>query len=88
MSRLHTPREVLAAVKAQTNKPWWATRLSDRMEKHLTATLFKGKPVIDTQMSVAACEAVIEEALNVVRMPDATDPVGEMLFDMEVRGRA
>lgn len=88
MRTLHTPREVLAAVRSQTNKPWWATRLADRMERHLTATLFRGKPVIDTPMSSAACEAVIEEALNVVRMPNPADPVGEMLYDMPSRGNA
>lgn len=80
MSKLHTPREVLAQVVAQPNKPWWASRLMGRIEKHLTDTLHNGRPVIDTPMSMLAVEAVLEEALNVVRMP-GRDPIEDMLND-------
>lgn len=81
MSRLHTPREVLAQVVAAPNKPWWASRLMGRIEKYLTETQFRGQPVIDTPMSMLAVEAVLEEALNVVRMPGA-DPIDDMLNDV------
>lgn len=81
MSKLHTPREVLAQVVAQPNKPWWASRLMARIEKHLTEAQFQWKPVIDTPMSMLAVEAVLEEALNVVRMP-GNDPVDDMLNDV------
>lgn len=83
MTRLHTPRQVLDAITAlpAMSRPWWADRLMSRIEKHLTATMFRGNPVIDTPMSAAACEAVLEEALHVVRMPGA-DPLDDMLRDM------
>ncbi len=76
-----TPRQVLAEVANAPNKPWWVDRLMSRIEKHLTDTLFKGKPLIDTPMSEKACQAVLEEALDVVRMPGA-DLLDDMLRDM------
>lgn len=81
MIRLQTPRQVLAEIDKATNRPWWASRLMKRIERQLTETQFQGKPVIDTPMSMAACEAVLEEALNFVRMP-GNDPLDDMLKDM------
>lgn len=84
--RLQTPRDVLNEVRRGANKPWWATRLANRMEAHLTRSMFRGRPIIDTPMSEAACEAVLEEARKMVREPDPADPVGEMLYDMAPKG--
>lgn len=81
MSKLATPRQVLSEVVSAANKPWWADRLMARIEKVLTESLHNGKPIIDTPMSSAACEAVLEEALERVRMP-GTDPLDDMLRDM------
>lgn len=81
MGKLHTPREVLANVISSPRKPWWATRLMARIEQHLTDAQFQGKPVIDTPMSMLAVEAVLEEALEVVRMP-GNDPIDDMMRDM------
>ena len=88
MTKLHTPRAVLQEMVGGKRRPWWADRLAKRIEIHLAITLWKGKPLIDTPMSAAMAEAVIDEALNVVRMPDPGDPVGEMLYDMAPRGNA
>lgn len=81
MMRLHTPREVLAEIGKAKNRPWWADRLMKRIEAHLTKTQFRGAPMIDTPMSMAACEAALEEALNVVQMP-GNDPIDDMLNDV------
>lgn len=88
MTSFSTPRNVLAEIRNAKNKPWWADRLAKRIEEHLSRTMWKGKPLIDQRLSEAACKAVLDEALNVVRLPDASDPVGEMLYDMAPQGRA
>lgn len=88
MTSKHTPFEVLREMRAGKRKPWWADRLGDRMEAHLARVMWQGKPLLHTKLSSKACEAVLEEALNVVRLPDANDPVGEMLHDMRVAGNA
>lgn len=81
MTSLATPRDVLNEVRSAKRKPWWADRLAERIEAHLTLTQWKGQPLIDQHLSEQACWAVIQEALNVVRLPDARDPVGEMIYD-------
>lgn len=88
MTSLATPREVLGELRRAKRKPWWADRLANRVEAHLATTMWKGRPVIDQKLSEKACWAVIEEALNVVRLPDPADPIGEMLRDMSPMGRA
>ncbi len=88
MTRLATPRDVLKELSNAKNPPWWASRLGKRIENHLAKTLWKNRPMIDTQLTEKQCEAVIMEALSVVRMPDASDPVGEMLYDIKPMGRA
>ncbi len=85
---LATPRQVLKEITEAKSKPWWATRLVSRMEAHLTKTMWRGKPLIDCLLTEKQCKAVIDEALNVVRLPDPRDPVGDMLRDMSAIGRA
>ncbi len=88
MTSLATPREVLREMRQAKRKPWWADKLADRIEAHLTKTQWQGKPLIDQRLSEKACQAVIDEALNVVRLPDPSDPIGEMLYDMKAAGHA
>lgn len=88
MIGLHTPREVIEAVKAQRNAPWWARRHGDRIAALLAKTIMNGRSVLDTPMSAAAVDAVIEEARLWVKEPDPRDPVGEMLYDMAPKGSA
>lgn len=73
MQRLVTPRAVLAEIKAAKDKPWWATKLFDDITRHLAISLFKGKPLLDTPMTHAACEAVIMEAIDIVQKPASLD---------------
>ena len=76
---LVTPREVLRQIKADPRRPWWADRLFREVEEHLTRALFRGKPVIDQRMTSAACEAVLEEAVDAVRRPKTVD---ELMAEM------
>lgn len=68
-----TPRNVLKEIKAAKNKPWWVTRLFQDVEDHLAITMHKGKPLLDTPMTSAAVEAVLEEAVDVVSKPASND---------------
>lgn len=73
MFDLVTPREVLKNIKADPRRPWWADKLFGEIEAHMTKTLWKGKPLIDTPMAVATCEAVLEEAVDLVRRPKSVE---------------
>jgi len=66
---LTTPRRVLAEIKKAEQKPWWVGRLFDDVMRHLTLTTFRGQPLLDTPMTAEAIEAVIDEAVDVVRKP-------------------
>lgn len=70
---LVTPRQVLREMRKHPNRPWWADKLAKEMAEHLTKSLFHGKPLIDTPMSSAACEAVLEEARKAVQEPKSND---------------
>jgi hypothetical protein len=70
---LVTPRAVLREIKNAADKPWWVSRMFNEVEEHLKRTRFKGCWLLDTPMTPAACEAVIEEAVDVVRKPKSTE---------------
>lgn len=84
--RLATPRQVLQEISEGARKPWWIKTLKKRMEEHLTKATWRGLPMIDAMLTETQCAAVIEEALNVIRMPNPGDPVGDMLRDARVMG--
>lgn len=86
MARLHTPREVLAELSRASNRPWWIDKFMKDMAIQLQATLFNGRPVIDIPMSEAACEAVLEEALEKVQAPATSDPLADMLRHYRNKG--
>ncbi len=86
--RLATPRQVLKEIDSAKNRPWWIKTLRERMERQLTIAQWRGQPVIDCMLTEKQCEAVIMEALSVIRLPDPGDPVGDMLRDARVLGRA
>ena len=77
MNGLLTPRAVLAEIRKATDKPWWVSRMFDEVQAHLMRSRHKGRWLLDTPMTAAACEAVIEEAVDVVRKPKSVEQMVE-----------
>ena len=69
MIGLSTPREALAEFRRAKVRPWWADKLAAELEAHLTLATFRGVPLIDTPMTMSACEACLEEAIEAVTAP-------------------
>lgn len=61
---LATPRHVLTEIKGAKRKPWWVNRVFGEVEQILT-----GMGVIDTPMSAASIEALLEEAVERAMRP-------------------
>lgn len=73
MNGLVTPRAVLAEIRKAKDAPWWVSRMFDDVQAHLQRARHKGRWLLDTPMTAAACEAVIEEAVDVVRKPKSVE---------------
>ena len=82
MIGLSTPREALAEFRRAKLRPWWVDKLAAELEAHLTLATFRGVPLIDTPMTMPACEACLEEAIEAVTAP--TDPLQALLRELQI----
>lgn len=62
--RLATPRQVLAEIKRAKHQPWWAKKAFGEVEQILAAM-----GVIDSPMSAASIEALLQEAAERTQRP-------------------
>lgn len=62
--RLATPRQVLAEIKRGNGKPWWVTKVFGEVEQIIT-----GMGFIDSPMSAASIEALLQEAVERTQRP-------------------
>lgn len=62
MLHLGTPRQAILEM-VQMRKEEWFLRRMKRVWQHLEKVQFRGRPLIDEPMSVAAIDAVLKEAM-------------------------
>lgn len=85
-----TPRQILIEMDKAKFRPWWLAKHLQELREHLTRATHNGKPLIDTPMSQAACEAVLEEAVEYVTRPKTEAEIfAEVMADIAMpRGSA
>lgn len=81
--RLATPRQVLTEIKRGKGQPWWARRMFSEVQEIIT-----GIGVIDTPMSAASIEALLEEAVERAMRPATPEELVRDFQKLMPEGRA
>lgn len=88
MHGLVTPRECLDElidIANHTPGDHWKAKNFRRVRNYLNTVQFKGRPILDEHMSMAAFDAVVKEAWAKLH---AHDPLKKIITDMAAQGNA